>query len=157
MHDRLNIDRRQSILDTNEEFAVDSNNEFWRISIFTFPPIQEYCTFHDYIYISNGVSLKRGINRLFNNSTFNFNNTFERKISTLKVELRNFLWGVYIPPFHNIDLRTGGGRLGGAHQWRFATKKNRIYNNKVMIIWKLKSQIIQEFSHWQRGYCVWCI
>ena len=48
------------------------------------------------ITITNMVSMERELNKLFNDTNYNKENVIIREIWSIKLELQNFFWGVYI-------------------------------------------------------------
>ena len=44
------------------------------------------------------VSMERELNKLFNDTNYNKENVIIREIWSIKLELQNFFWGVYLYP-----------------------------------------------------------
>ena len=75
-----------------DEFTIE-NNKFCNILLLTLLHIQRDCAFHDCISITSDTSLKRGIIKLPNDTTFTYDDEVSRKILPLKLELQNFFEG----------------------------------------------------------------
>ena len=94
--DRLNLIQNE-INPLKNSLLKIINNAVCNISLLTWPRIQVYHIFHDYIMIKNGASLSTGINMLFNDINVKYDNIVTKDIRgslILNIDLNCIIaWG----------------------------------------------------------------